>query len=308
MSYISPRLLLLSVSMIVWSCKTSPDNPASGEEPPSITPVTITHPVASSIAETITLNAISTYLLKTDIKANINGYITEANLQVGSTISRGQALFTLETKEARSLGNTINDLDPSFRFSGVSRVKSQVTGHVTMLNHQKGDYVQDGETLASITDNKSFGFILDLPYEDHQLLVRNKKVAILLPDGTSLQGYVAQIMPTVDSISQTQKILIKLSGSHNTIPENLIAKIVLKKSESSHLLLPKTAVFSDEGQLNFWAMKIINDSTSIKIPLTKGIENDTLVEVISPHFNVKDTFIMQGGYGLPDTARVSIQP
>jgi len=53
-------------------------------------------------------------------------------------------------------------------------------------------------------------------------------------------------------------------------------------------------------------MKLINDSVAIKIPIQKGIENDSLVEVVAPDFSVMDRFISSGNYGLPDTARIKI--
>lgn len=295
---------LLSIS--VFGCKNAAVEQENNNAVSTVTPVTITTPDTTTLKEEITLNAVSAYLLKTDIKANINGYITQSTIQAGSKIHRGQTIFVLETKEARSLGNTINQLDPSFKFSGINRIKSPVEGYVTMLNHQSGDYVQDGETLAGIAAKNSFGFVLNLPYEYHQLLNSNRKITIELPDGTLLNGYAAQVMPSVDSIAQTQRIWIKTPDAKN-IPENLIAKVQLVKKASTHLSLLKAAIFSDENQQNFWVMKLSNDSTAIKVPVQKGLENDSLVEIISPAFSVTDSFVLQGGYGLGDTAKIAVQ-
>ncbi|HTN36956.1 MAG TPA: HlyD family efflux transporter periplasmic adaptor subunit [Arachidicoccus sp.] len=297
--------IILFFTLLYSSCKTNGDTRQVALEESSVTPVTITQPVIDTLSEIVNLNAVSAFLLKSDVKANINGYIIRGSLHVGSRIQKGQVLFVLETKEARSLGNTINQLDSTFRFSGVNYVRSPVTGFLTMLNHQPGDYVQDGETLGSITDNRSFGFMLDLPYEYHGLLSDNKDLDIILPDGKILNGTVIQQMPSVDSSSQTQKIWIKPSGSEG-IPENLIAKVELVKQRYIGLALPRAALFSDENQAEFWVMQLINDSTAVKIAVQKGIENDSLVAIKAPQFNLKDTFIVNGGYGLPDSAKVKV--
>ena len=54
-------------------------------------------------------------------------------------------------------------------------------------------------------------------------------------------------------------------------------------------------------------MKLINDTTAIKILVRKGFENSEEVEITSPEFLQSDRKILTGNYGLPDTARVKIK-
>lgn len=294
---------VLSFCIFLSACSTPAPEDAA---PKAIAAVSVVNPDTAIIRNEISINAVATYLLKSDIKANINGYIIRSNIHIGDKINAGQTLFVLETKEAKSIGNTINNLDSTFKFSGINKIKSPVNSIVVALSHQSGDYVQEGEPLVTLADRSSFGFVLNLPYEDHQLLLKNKDLAIILPDSTRLQGYVAQIMPEVDSVSQTQKVLIKIKGNYN-IPENLIAQVELLKNASTHLSLPKSAVFTDETQQQFWVMKLLNDSTAVKINIQKGLENDSRVEIIAPQISKTERFVSRGGYGLGDTASVSIQ-
>jgi multidrug efflux pump subunit AcrA (membrane-fusion protein) len=113
-------------------------------------------------------------------------------------------------------------------------------------------------------------------------------------------------MPTIDSASQTQQILIKVPSSAN-IPENLIAKVRILKSEKTNAIsLPKQAVLSDESQTNFWVMKMIDSVTAVKVPVIKGMETGDRVEIVRPQFSVNDKILLSGNYGLPDTAKVRI--
>ncbi|MBU0695120.1 MAG: HlyD family efflux transporter periplasmic adaptor subunit [Bacteroidetes bacterium] len=300
-------LYTLSLSILILaSCGGSGAGDASGEAVKTVTPVTVTSPENISLNEEITLNATSTYLLKFGVKANINGYIQSSSVKMGQSVSKGSTLFVLKTKEAKSLGNTINKLDPSFNFSGLNRIKSPVNGFITNLNHQTGDYVQDGQQLAELTDKSSFGFLMSLPYEYNQLLAKNKNVTIHLPDGRNITGIVAQIMPALDSATQTQKVLIKIPSQY-TIPENLIATIAISKNTSSKISLPKESVLADESQQKFWVMKMINDSTAVKIFIKKGIEANNRIEILSPDFTGLEKILLSGNYGLADTALVKIK-
>jgi len=191
-------------------------------------------------------------------------------------------------------------------FEGLLHIKSPGTGYITQLNYRAGDYVQDGESLATITDTKSFVFLLDLPYELKPFLPNNHSLQLKLPDGTVLSGQVASAMPTVDPVSQTQNYIIKVN-TDKQIPENLIAKVSLvKRAKNNTTSLPKAAVLSNEVQSEFWIMKMIDSVTAVKVPIKKGLETINQVEVLSPSLSSTDRIVLTGNYGLTDTAKVTI--
>ena len=160
-------LLLFLFAYTLQSCKSNSADAADEDVSPgdAVTPVTITHPTHGNINETVELNATSAFTLKTFVKSNAIGYLQTSDIKVGQYVTKGQTLFTIKTKEAVALGNTINNLDTSLHFEGVIKIKSPGNGYVTQLTYTAGNYVQDGEQLAEITDKSSFAFLLDLPYE-----------------------------------------------------------------------------------------------------------------------------------------------
>jgi multidrug efflux pump subunit AcrA (membrane-fusion protein) len=301
--------LLLSLPL-VWmfnSCN-APVKTKGEEEAPAVvqTPVTVTSVSTAPLTEYIELNATSTFLQKSFVKANANGYLQFSHVTPGQHVGRGQVLFAIKTKEATSIGDAVNQLDSTFKFNGTNSIKAGETGFITQLNHQAGDYVQDGEQLAVISDLNSFVFLLDLPYELRPYVINKKNVELLLPDGEKLNGYISAAMPTVDATAQTQSIVIKVNTSHS-IPENLIAKVrIIKSLKSKAISLPKAAVLSDETQSNFWIMQMIDSSTAVKVPVTKGVETGGLVEIISPVLEASAKILVSGNYGLGDTAKVKI--
>ena len=313
-TFLRIRLFLLNASFIgiilvsLFSCKSKSAEPAEEDVPAADpqTPVTVATIGQEALTDYTDLNARSVYLLKSFVKANINGYLRQVNVQPGKYVSRGQLLFSLQTKEARSIGNSINVLDSTFHFSGLGRIKAAQSGFISEVNHQQGDYVQDGEQLAVITDKSSFVFLMQLPYEMRADVKEHQPVNLTLPDGEKLRGEVTLSMPTVDTLSQTQGIVVRVKAAHN-IPENLIAKARIVKSTSQHAQsLPKSAVLSNETQTEFYVMKLINPTTAVKTPVKKGIETNDRIEILSPKFAAGDKIVVTGNYSLPDTAKVKI--
>lgn len=297
-----PALCILALTACQQPAADAGDEAAAEVE----TPVTVTHPQKATMAETVEVNAVSSFLLKTFAKATTNGYLQAVNVHLGDMVSKGQTLFVIKTKEAEALGNTVNQLDSSLHFEGTITIKSPGTGYITQLTYTAGNYVQDGEQLAEITDNRSFVFILDLPYELKPYLLSNKDVELHLPDSTVLSAYVQSALPTVDSVAQTQRYILK-TNAEKIIPANLIAKVQITKAQKINTVsLPRAAVLSDETQSEFWVMKMINDSTAVKLPITKGLENKTSVEILSPPLSPSDNILLTGNYGLSDTAKVKI--
>ena len=290
---------------VVISChpaeKTEPEEAVA-----AVTPVTIDSVNFGPISDSIELNASSTYLQNSYVKSIAAGYIKAVHVKPGDFVNNGKVLFTLETKESAAIGETISSLDSSFKFSGLITVQAKGHGYITQLNHQTGDYVQDGEQLAVISDQNSFVFILNMPYEDRNIVLSNRTVFLTLPDGTRLQGTIGTIFPNVDSVTQTQGVTIRVN-TPNPIPQNLIAKVhILRNSKKKTQTVVRAAVLSNDAQSSFWVMKLIDSATAVKVPIEKGMEFPDRIEILNPVFNKSDRILISGNYGLPDTARVSI--
>jgi multidrug efflux pump subunit AcrA (membrane-fusion protein) len=298
--------LLIAILVTLAACHGKKEEEAEPAEPEVRTPVTITEAAVSPLENFIELNATSSFLQSNFIKASANGYIKQVHIKLGQLVSPGQTVFMLRTREAEALGNTVNKLDPSFHFTGLIPIRATGSGYVQELNHQPGDYVQDGEQLAVITDINSFGFVLNVPYELRGHVSVGAALEVLLPDGRRMPGRVARVLPSVDSVAQTQQVLLRVSGAN--LPQNLIGRVrIVTARKGGALSLPKAAVLADEAQAHFWVMQLIDTITAVKVPVIKGLEAGDRVEIVEPKFKPGDRFVLTGNYGLPDTAKVLIQ-
>jgi multidrug efflux pump subunit AcrA (membrane-fusion protein) len=237
------RVIIVFCLFLAASCHQAPDN-NSGDGTEGLTPVTVTNATIGSLTDDVTLNATSTFLLKTSVKSDVNGYLQKVNIHLGQKVNQGQELFVVRSKESEHLGNTISQLD-SFHFSGLVHITSPASGYISELSYQAGDYVQDSEVLTTISDLNSLVFLLELPYELTAFLSENKTVELTLPDGKIYKGTIESSLPIVNPVSQTQSCVIHVPGI-SSIPENLIAMVKFNKnSKSNAVILPKEALLTN---------------------------------------------------------------
>jgi biotin carboxyl carrier protein len=269
------------------------------------TPVKIANPFRTNLTEYISFNANTTFLNKEIVRSTFQGFIEKIYRNIGDAVNIGDSLFLIRTKESSAsdslqikIGNKI--------FKGAIIIKVQVNGILTFLNYNKGDYVSEGEELAIISNPSSLRINLNVPYQYVQKINRRSVCTVLLPNGKSVNANIEKVLPSVDPVSQTQTFILKLDKG-NILPENLnvSVKIPLNYLKDA-LTLPKSSVMSNETLDKFWVMKLINDSTAVRIDIQKGIENDSLVQILQPKFDLNEKIISDGAYGLPDTASVVI--
>ena len=269
------------------------------------TPVTIVPVTFKSVTSTFDLPALSTFMNKSIIRASTTGTIERISVTPGDFIANGQLLFTIRTRESMALKNkTVSD--SSLSFNGLINITSHNEGVISSISYRKGDFVQEGDELAVVAEQNSLVFILEVPFELNSYIEKNTRCIIVLPDNKHIDGTITGKLSEMDIQSQTVRYIVKTSSA-GRLPANLIAKINLVRSiNEKALVLPKQAVSGDETQTEFWVMKLINDTTAIKVVVKKGFENNDEVEITDPLFLPSDRIVLTGNYGLPDTARIGI--
>lgn len=295
--------LLIMATGLLFSCRHVTK---TSEETTHIkTPVTIVPVAYKSVTSTVALPAIATFMNKSIIRATITGTIEKRLINPGEFIAADQLLFTIRTREAMALKKN-DQADSSLSFKGLINITSQKEGVINSIAYQKGDFVQEGDEMAVISEQNSMVFILDVPFELDKYIEKNRNCRIILPDNRQINGTITGKLPEMDMQSQTMRYIVK-PQSDERLPGNLIASINLVKSTNEKaMVLPKKAVLGDETQTEFWVMKLLNDSMAIKIVVSKGFENNDEVEITKPEFLPSDRIVLTGNYGLPDTARVTI--
>lgn len=296
---LAPAIIL--ITLMLGSCKGGSDN---ADEENSGTPVQITQPVITGMNDYLELNASTAFLNKEIVRATFQGFIEKAYKNIGDVIKPGDVLFRIRTKELAA--DTVKLNINGETFQGAVSIKAKSQGILTELDYHSGDFVSDGEQLAVISNPSSLIVKLSTPFENVSSIKLNEKCEVTLPDGEKISGIIEKMVPTVDPGTQTQTYLIKLL-TNKEIPENLnvIVRVPVKVYKNA-VALPKSSLMTDVTESSFWVMKLLNDSTAIRVNVKKGIENDSLVQILDPKLSAADKIISSGSYGLPDTAKVEI--
>ena len=260
-----------------------------------------------SINDDLELFASTVYLKRNVVAAPIPAFITNVNVRLGDKVKKGDVLFELESKERQALGNQVGRMDTSLSSFGRIRVKAQTAGIVSTLDKQQtGDYVLEGAQLCTISESNNLAFQVNVPYEFIKYVKPGKSCRIVMPDNTVQSAVISTPLSNMNLAAQTQSVLAR-STSPLFLPENLIVKVLVNKGDDSKKqVLPLTCVQSDEMMKEFWIMKMINDSTAVRVYVVPGNKDRSQVEILKPKMDSTFRIILKGSYGLPDTAYVNI--
>ena len=145
-----------------------------------------------------------------------------------------------------------------------------------------------------------------MPFQYTDQLKIDSKCNIILPDGNEVKAVIDKIIPKVDPNYQTQNFILKLINKVD-LPENLnvTARIPIQTVKDA-IVLPKEAVLTNETLDQFWVMKLLTDTTAVRVDIVKGIENNKFVQIVKPELKETERIIVDGGFGLPDTSKITI--
>ncbi len=304
-SIIKLTLKYFALILLIFFYSCSSKEKSSGNET-SGTPVVITYPTKASLTDYMSFNANTTFLKKEIVRSTFQGFIQKVYKNIGDYVKAGDVVFQIITKDAYATDSVRLKLSDEI-FRGSVLLKGKTNGILTELNYNTGDFVTDGEQLAVISNPSSLAVLLNVPYQHISKIKLNSGCILIFPNGQKINGLISKSLPSVDPITQTQTFLVNFVDGTN-IPANLNLEIkipinVVKEA----IVLPKSTIQANETLDKFWIMKLINDSTAIKIPVVKGIEIDSLIQIIQPKLKMNDRVIVEGAYGLPDTAKIMVK-
>jgi len=272
------KLIIIFLLIVSQSCKN--DENTTDEATKVLPIVSITNPRIGNINTNIQLNGQVVYLNKYNIIAPISGYAVSVNAELGKLVNQGDILYKLQTKESAAMQNSKGSTSDQF---GIITVLASSSGIVSSIEiSESGSFISEGSTMLTIVKNSDQKIQVNAPYEYSKILKRIGKVKVLLANNEELSASFFKSIPIVDAASQTQQLLFHLD-KNILLPENLNVIILFQNMEKlNSIILPKDAVLTNELQDEFWIMKVNSDSIAIKIPITKGIENDSEIQIVSP--------------------------
>ena len=219
------------------------------------TEVTLTHAIYGHISQETILRATTAYQNKTVVSAPIPSFASEVYMRVGKRVKAGELLYRLESKEQHALGQHSTPIE----------IRAARPGILIDVQAQTGSYVTEGMALCTTAEAGSLVFEINVPYEQLEPVQGGSRCILELPDEKRLRATVQATLATMDEVSQSEEI-VATAADAPFLPEGMNVKAVFISGSTtdSAMLLPKSAVQSDETLTSYWVMKLIDDSTAIK--------------------------------------------
>jgi hypothetical protein len=266
--------------------------------------VKVSFPVIGNAESLLSFKAVTRYMQTNDIRSQITGIVTQINCSVADPIKVNQALFIIQPQEAAALKKMNFN---SQILTGLSdTVFAHLSGQISKLDVQVGDFVQVGDVLATCIRSNSMRIIAYVPIEQVSEIEKIKDCSVVLPDGSTVTGRILSRLPSAETNDQTQSYIIE-TKKLISLSENINLTVIFTSSQiPDALFVPESSVLGNEEQTSFWVMKLLNDSICVKVQVEKGIEKDSMIQVLGSGLTGTDRVVFEGGYGLPDSARVQV--
>lgn len=294
------NILILSLVLTLAACGRGGTAQDGAAEQRARAAVTLTHARQGSIGQTLSWPATTVYQDKAVVSAQVSGFLTGMHVQPGTRVQAGQRICDIETKERRALGDAAD--------GGIVSVRAVRSGVVLDVQRQAGDYVAEGTALCTVAEAGSLVFEVNVPFEQRRYVRSGSRLTIQLPDGTHLAATASQPLAAMDAGSQSVRVIARARTSF--LPEGLCAKAVVSVPQANggrDLVLPKSAVQSDETLTAYWVMRLnASGKTVERVPVEVVAHNADEVEVSAPALSPRDRVVLTGGYGLEDGGEVTV--
>lgn len=270
--------------------------------------VQVAHVATGYVPKAVGVRGTILYLKRNQITSPIPGHIIQCLVGLGDHVRSGQVLYTIETKEHRALQGVRLRGDSTLVSNGVINVVSNAEGIISTIDRQFGDYVLEGAQLCVISKSSDMVLQVEVPFRYAGSLSQGQLFTVELPTGKHVQVRIRSSLPRIQVSSQTQPFLAEFT-ERIVLPEGLVVRLELTLGSNQYgQVLPTECIQSDELLSRYWVVCIVRDSIAVHIPVTIGNANETLTQILTPHFATNDVIVVHGAYGLEDSTTISIAP
>ncbi len=272
-----------------------------------------------------------------NIAPAIPGRIRRIHVDVGSKVSRGQTLVTMDaanyTQQETQVATLKRDYERYlglYEVGGISKqqidqlkaqldvaetalanlgentlLKSPINGVVTARNYDQGDLAA-GLPILTIATINPVKVIINVSEGFYTQVVKGMEAKINVDalGDEEFMGKVSLIHPTFDPVSHTFPVEIQLPNSDLRVRPGMFARVTMNFGVNERPLVPDMAVMKQIGSDDRYVF-VEKDGKAIYTLVELGTRINDKYEIISG-LEVGDRVIVQGNAGLIDGAEVEV--
>ena len=182
------------------------------------------------------------------------------------------------------------------------RIIAPFDGIVVQKNAEKGEWVDDGGTVAVIADDSLVDIVVNVPAGLLKYLKPGKKLT-MKSEGESFIGEFLSFVPKGDVATRTFDVKIRMQNSTGLIEGMEARALVPSEAKRTGLKIPRDALIDRFGQNVIWLAK---DSAAKMVPVQVIGYDDMHVGIKGTGLEAGDLVVVKGNERLREGQPVSI--
>ncbi len=285
----------------------------------------------SSFTATIEANTVN------NITPAMGGRIRKIHVDVGSRVSKGQTLVTMDaanySQQETQLATLRRDYErysELYNVGGISKqqldqlktqldiaqtalntieentgLKSPISGIVTVRNYDSGD-VAGGMPILTIENINPVKIVIHVSESYYSKLSQGMQAKVVVDalEGETFEGKVSLIHPTVNPGSRTFPVEIEVVNKDQLLRPGMFSRVTLNFGTNDRPLVADLAVLKQTGSNDRYVF-LEKDGKAVYTKVTLGTRIDDKYEIVSG-LEVGDRVIVQGNTGLIEGTEVQV--
>lgn len=322
--------LLILTAGLAAACGERPDT-APGASPPAAkppagTPVRVASVASKTFSEIVSAPGHTSALAGQKVRAPFSGVLTDLRAADGDTVSRGQVLGTIvsrdseaalagaremvrEASSARQKVDAQRAIVLAQRNLVTAALRASASGMVVSHAANRGDRVAEGDEILTISAPDSIVFLADVPQSDLSRIRAGQNAEVKLGSRPQpIRGIVYAVLPAANAADFTASVRIDVRGVSGQLPAGLFgtAQITIARRPGI-LALPDAAILRDDVT-GVSRVAIVERGRVQWIVVTTGLRENGATEVTSGNLTEGRKVVVSGQIGLRDASPVVIEP
>ena len=285
----------------------------------------------SSFTATIEANTVN------NITPAMGGRIRKIHVDVGSRVSKGQTLVTMDaanySQQETQLATLRRDYErysELYNVGGISKqqldqlktqldiaqtalntieentgLKSPISGIVTVRNYDSGD-VAGGMPILTIENINPVKIVIHVSESYYSKLSQGMQAKVVVDalEGETFEGKVSLIHPTVNPGSRTFPVEIEVVNKDQQLRPGMFSRVTLNFGTNDRPLVADLAVLKQTGSNDRYVF-LEKDGKAVYTKVELGTRIDNKYEIVSG-LEVGDRVIVQGNTGLIEGTEVQV--
>ncbi|MCL2329211.1 MAG: efflux RND transporter periplasmic adaptor subunit [Bacteroidetes bacterium] len=330
--------LLIGIALIVTACGGKKAEEKTQEENKG-TNVQVLKLEQTTVARNLSFSVVLQAYEKVAIAPTIPGRISNIAVKVGSQVSAGQLLVQMDKSnyiqakvQFDNLAvdyNRVSQLNASDNISkqqydqtraAYEATKTKVAdleantflrapfaGVIEAKNYENGELFTGMQPILSLVQINNLKALVSIPETYYSQLKEGTKVAITseVYPGETFEGVIEIIYPTIDPVTHTFQVQIKIPNADKTLRPGMYASTSINFGNVKTTVVPYQAVLKLQGSNERYVF-INNNGVAKRVSVQLGQRFDDKTEIISDEIRDGDEIVVLGQAKLVDGAKLII--